>query len=106
MAQPELKEEQEEVVVVPATKPPAVPDSNRPLTPPEKAAVIIALLGAESAGPIVEKIEDKHMRTFMYALENLQQLPLGRHGVNAVVDTEENQHQWLYADDVPRTSAL
>lgn len=83
MAQPELKEEQAEVAVVPSAKPPAVPASNRPLTPPEKAAVIIALLGAENAGPIVEKIDDKHMRTFMYTLENLQQLP--RESMLAVV---------------------
>ena len=45
------------------------------LTGPEKAAVILALLGAESAGPIVEKIEDKHLRAFMRAMENLKLIP-------------------------------
>lgn len=45
------------------------------LTAPEKAAVIISLLGPENAGPIVEKIEDRQLRAFMTALENLQQIP-------------------------------
>ncbi len=71
-----------------------VSNPQRPLTPPEKAAVIIALLGAENAGPIVEKIEDKHMRSFMSALENLQQIP--RESMLAVVAdfiTELNSRQ-------------
>lgn len=45
------------------------------LTGPQKAAVIIALLGADKAGPIVEKIEDKHLRNFMTAFEQLRQVP-------------------------------
>lgn len=45
------------------------------LTAPQKAAVIIALLGAENAGPVVEKIEDKHLRAFLAALESLRQIP-------------------------------
>lgn len=80
MAQPQ-KDEAEPVSAV-ATPPPPPPvslsvsnDINRALTYPEKAAIIIALLGAESAGPIVEKIEDRHLRSFMHALENLHQLP-------------------------------
>lgn len=75
MAQAEVKEQENGEVSLPAATMPEPFDATRPLTPPEKAAVIIALLGADNAGPIVEKIEDKHMRTFMYALENLQQLP-------------------------------
>ncbi len=47
----------------------------RVLSGPEKAAVILALLGAENAGPVVEKIEDKHLRSFMNALENLKAIP-------------------------------
>ena len=57
--------------------------NNRALTAPEKAAVIISLLGAESAGPIVDKIEDCHLRSFMSALENINQLP--RESMLAVV---------------------
>ena len=42
---------------------------------PEKAAVIIGLLGAEHAGPIVEKIEDRHLRRFVQTLGNLKEIP-------------------------------
>ncbi len=70
---------------MPGTDPLAPPaaNNNRPLTSPEKAAVIIALLGADRAGPVVEKIEDRHLRAFMSALENLQQIP--RESMLAVV---------------------
>ena len=57
----------------------AVPSAGTQLlTGPEKAAVILALLGPESAGPIVEKIEDKHLRAFMKAMENLKRIPRER----------------------------
>jgi len=46
-----------------------------PLKAPEKAAVIIGLLGAEYAAPIVEKIEDHHLRRFMKALGGLHDIP-------------------------------
>jgi len=46
-----------------------------PLKGPEKAAVIIGLLGPDYAGPIVEKIEDHHLRRFMTALNNLKDIP-------------------------------
>ena len=46
-----------------------------PLNGPEKAAVIIGLLGADSAGPIVAQIEERHLRRFMAALTNLKELP-------------------------------
>ncbi|MEP6342121.1 MAG: FliG C-terminal domain-containing protein [Maricaulaceae bacterium] len=45
------------------------------LSGPEKAAVILALLGTDNAGPVVEKIEDKHLRAFMRAMENLKLIP-------------------------------
>ena len=45
------------------------------LRAPEKAAVILALLGPENAGPVVEKIKDEHLRAFMYTLENLKLIP-------------------------------
>jgi len=51
----------------------SVPGS--PLNGPEKAAVIIGLLGAESAGPIVAQIQERHLRRFMAALTNLKELP-------------------------------
>ncbi len=77
MAQPSDQTPDTPIVAPPPPMAPAEPGEGtlRPLTYPEKAAVIIALLGAESAGPIVEKIDDKHMRSFMNALENLQQIP-------------------------------
>ena len=50
-------------------------DSAAELKAPEKAAVIIGLLGAEYAGPIVEKIEDRHLRRFMETLGNLKDIP-------------------------------
>lgn len=53
------------------------------LSYPEKAAIIISLLGPENAGPIVEKIEDRQLRSFMSALENLSQIP--RENMLAVV---------------------
>ncbi len=46
-----------------------------PLNGPEKAAVIIGLLGPDYAGPIVDKIEDHHLRRFMTALNNLKDIP-------------------------------
>jgi len=45
------------------------------LTWPQKAAVVIALLGADTAGPIVEKMDDKQLRRFMSAFEALRQVP-------------------------------
>lgn len=45
------------------------------LKAPEKAAVILALLGSENAGPVVEKIKDEHLRSFMHTLENLKLIP-------------------------------
>ena len=45
------------------------------LSGPEKAAIILALLGADNAGPVVEKIQDKQLRSFMNALENLKLIP-------------------------------
>lgn len=45
------------------------------LSGPEKAAVILALLGTDHAGPVVEKIEDKHLRAFIKAMENLKLIP-------------------------------
>lgn len=45
------------------------------LSPSQKAAVIIALLGADSAGPIVEKMQDRQLRLFINALGNIDQIP-------------------------------
>lgn len=45
------------------------------LTGPQKAAVIIALLGAESAPPIIEKLRDDHLRSFVSSIESLQRVP-------------------------------
>lgn len=49
--------------------------ASRALGRPQKAAIIIALLGPESAGPIVENMDDRHLKNFVTALGNLQQVP-------------------------------
>ncbi len=38
----------------------------------EKAAIIIALLGAEHAEQIIESLKDHHLRTFIQAMQNIQ----------------------------------
>ncbi len=45
------------------------------LTAAQKAALIIAALGPEAAGPIIERIEEKHMRAFARAYAQLQRVP-------------------------------
>ena len=55
----------------PAT--PTVVRSN--LTSAQKAALVIAALGPESAGPIVERIDDKHLRSFARAYAQFQTIP-------------------------------
>ncbi len=45
------------------------------LTTAQKAALIIAALGPEAAGPIIERIEDKHLRSFARAYAHLQSIP-------------------------------
>ena len=54
---------------------PAPTSSVSPLKAPEKAAVIIGLLGSEYAAPIVEKIDDHHLRRFIQALSGLHDIP-------------------------------
>jgi len=45
------------------------------LTAPQKAALVIAALGPEAAGPIIERVEDKHLRAFARAYSHLQSVP-------------------------------
>ncbi len=45
------------------------------LTPPQKAALIIAALGPETAGPIIERIGNKHLRAFARTYAHLQTVP-------------------------------
>ncbi len=45
------------------------------LTAPQKAALIVAALGPEAAGPIIERIGDKHLRAFTRAYAHLQTVP-------------------------------
>jgi flagellar motor switch protein FliG len=52
-------------------------------TAPQKAALIIAALGPEAAGPIIERIGDKHMKAFAETFARLQKVP--RPDLNAVV---------------------
>ena len=51
-------------------------DGNGPaLTNSQKAALVIAALGPESAGPIMERIDDKHLRSFARAYAHFQKIP-------------------------------
>lgn len=47
----------------------------RALTPQQRAAIVIALLGPENAGPVVEKIEDRHLKAFYQSYEGLSRIP-------------------------------
>jgi flagellar motor switch protein FliG len=51
-------------------KPPA--PARAGFTAPQKAALIIAALGPEAAGPIIERIGDKHLKAFAEAYARLQ----------------------------------
>ncbi|NNC37688.1 MAG: hypothetical protein EX271_04930 [Acidimicrobiales bacterium] len=55
------------------------------LSHPEKAAIVIALLGVDSAGPIVEKMNDMHLRRFVNTLGDINQIPR-REMLSAVAD--------------------
>ena len=52
-------------------------------TAPQKAALIIAALGPEAAGPIIERIGDKHLKAFAEAYARLQNV--GRKDLTAIV---------------------
>ena len=54
------------------------------LTAPQKAALVIASLGPDNAGPIIERISDKHLRAFTRAYAHLQSIP--RTELKAVVE--------------------
>jgi len=47
----------------------------RALTAQQRAAIVIALLGPENAGPVVEKIEDRHLKAFYQSYEGLSRIP-------------------------------
>jgi flagellar motor switch protein FliG len=90
------------------------------LTPPQKAALVIAALGPESAGPIIERVEDKHMRAFARAYAHLQTVPkaalkvvveefVGRLNTDegddikgGVEETREFLSQFIGSDDIVR----
>ncbi len=50
-------------------------DAKLSLTPPQKAALVIAALGPGAAGPIIERISDDHLRAFTRAYARLQAVP-------------------------------
>jgi len=41
----------------------------------QKGAIIVALLGADAAKPIVEAIEDRHLRNFVAAMQSIELVP-------------------------------
>ncbi len=45
------------------------------LNGPQKAAIVIAMLGPDSAGPVIEKIGDQHLKAFIRAFENMKMIP-------------------------------
>jgi flagellar motor switch protein FliG len=46
----------------------------RPLTRPQKAAVIIGVLGAEAAGPVLEQLDENSLRQFTHAMSGLKRI--------------------------------
>ncbi|MEO1014237.1 MAG: FliG C-terminal domain-containing protein [Pseudomonadota bacterium] len=54
------------------------------LTTAQKAAVLLAAMGPEVAGPIVERIGDKHLRAFARAFSQLRAIP--RSSVDTIVE--------------------
>ena len=54
------------------------------LSKAQKAAVVIAALGPDVAGPIVERIGDKHLHTFARAFSQLRAVP--RASLDAVIE--------------------
>ena len=89
------------------------------LTTPQKAALIIAALGPESAGPIIERVEDKHLRAFARAYAHLHTIPkaalkvvaeefVGRLSTNdddikgGYEETRELLSQFIGSDDITR----
>lgn len=51
------------------------PPARARFTAPQKAALVIAALGPEAAGPIIERIGDQHLKAFAAALARLQRIP-------------------------------
>jgi len=45
------------------------------LTSPQKAAIVLASLAPEFAGPIVERISDDNIQRFLKALRELRDVP-------------------------------
>ncbi len=52
-----------------------VSSGNMSLSNSQKAALVIAALGPEAAGPIIERIDDKHLRAFARAYAHFQTIP-------------------------------
>ncbi|MEM6536111.1 MAG: FliG C-terminal domain-containing protein [Pseudomonadota bacterium] len=59
-------------------------DSFMKLSSSQKAAVLIAAMGPEVAGPIVERIGDKHLRAFARAFSQLKIVP--RESIDTVIE--------------------
>ena len=51
------------------------PNQPKALTPPQKAALVIAALGPDAAGPVLERIGDEHLHSFTRAYVHLQSVP-------------------------------
>ncbi len=50
-------------------------NDNLNLTSQQKAAIVLASMGPEFAGPVVEKISDENMKRFITALRELREVP-------------------------------
>ncbi|MBY0423935.1 MAG: hypothetical protein K2Q06_16650, partial [Parvularculaceae bacterium] len=59
-------------------------DGPRGYTAAQKAALILAALGPEAAGPVIERVGDQHLRAFAEAFARLHSIP--RHELVAVVE--------------------
>lgn len=47
-------------------------DVDEPMTAPEKAAIILGVLGNETAGPMLEQMGDENLRNFAFAMSRLK----------------------------------
>ena len=48
--------------------------ASKPLTRQQKAAVIIGVLGAEAAGPVLEQFDENSLRHFTHAMSGLKRI--------------------------------
>lgn len=56
-------------------RPETMPVESISLTPPQKAAIIIGILGSDAAGPILEQFDEASLRRFATAMSHMKRIP-------------------------------